>query len=174
MSGKLKKLLSLALVCLMVLSIISPQLTVSATGSDDSNVTQTVKTNNNKPSPITDADVQKMSVRFYAAGTETINPNEEPYAVDLKIGTNVDYEIGEVYGNDEDGYSIDITFHFKSGDSMESIVREKLNDHRGLDSLPEWDGNWVYDFSQCSADQTITFKYRSIGIKGWYVPGSTI
>lgn len=55
MSGKLKKVLSLTLVCLMVFGLFSFQLSASASG------TQEEKTTLNKPTKtVTDADVQKM------------------------------------------------------------------------------------------------------------------
>ena len=170
MSGKLKKVLSLTLVCLMVFGLFSFQLSASASG------TQEEKTTLNKPTKtVTDADVQKMQVRFYAVGTEELNPNDELFSVggnSGKIETNTTYEIGEIYGNDQDGYKIDITFHFASGEQLEANGRDAFNRHPVLSQYPEWQGNWVYDFTRCSADQTLTLVYNSNSRK-WVVSGST-
>ena len=154
----------------MVFGLFSFQLSASASG------TQEEKTTLNKPTKtVTDADVQKMQVRFYAVGTEELNPNDELFSVGGKSGkieTNTTYEIGEIYGNDQDGYKIDITFHFASGEQLEANGRDAFNRHPVLSQYPEWQGNWVYDFTRCSADQTLTLVYNSNSGK-WVVPGST-
>ena len=88
MSGKLKKLLSLALVCLMVLAVVSPQLAVSAAGNGDSSVTQTGKSTKNKPTKtLTDEDVKDMAIRIYAVGTEVVNDNNEFFSTMFASGT---------------------------------------------------------------------------------------
>ena len=135
------------------------------------------KSTRNMPTrTVTDADVSKMEIRFYGTGTEVLNPNDEPYSLggtSGKVGAdNVAYEIGDIYGNDVDGYFIDITFHFAHGDKMEANGRDAFNRHPVLKNYPEWQGNWVYDFDNCSADQTLTLSYNPNSRK-WVVPGST-
>ena len=135
------------------------------------------KSTRNMPTrTVTDADVSKMEIRFYGTGTEVLNPNDEPYSVggtSGKVGAdNVAYEIGEIYGNDVDGYFIDINFHFAHGDKMEANGSAAFNRHPVLKNYPEWQGNWVYDFENCEADQTLTLSYNPNSRK-WVVPGST-
>ena len=153
----------------------SPEVSDTVTG-DVTYVAQWEKGTSHKPRKgVTATDVSKMEIRFYGTGTEVLNPNNEPYSVggtSGKVGTdNVAYEIGDIYGNDVDGYSIDITFHFAHGDKMEANGSAAFNRHPVLKNYPEWQGNWVYDFSKCDADQTLTLSYNPNSRK-WVVPGS--
>ena len=144
------------------------------------NITLTAKWEvgmHNKPTKkVTDSDVQKMQISFYAMGTEVINPNGEPFSVggtSGKIGTNTTYEIGEVYGNDVEGYFVDITFHFASGEKLESNGRAAFNRHNVISDYPEWVGNWKYNFEahpEYGADQTLTLEYN-MNMRKWVVPG---
>ena len=154
----------------------SPEVSDTVTG-DVTYVAQWEKGTANKPSKgVTATDVSKMEIRFYGTGTEVLNPNDEPYSVggtSGKVGTdNVAYEIGDIYGNDVDGYFIDINFHFAHGDKMEANGSAAFNRHPVLKNYPEWQGNWVYDFDNCEADQTLTLSYNPKSNK-WVVPGST-
>ena len=154
----------------------SPAVSDTVTG-DVTYVAQWEKGTSKKPRKgVTATDVSKMEIRFYGTGTEVLNPNDEPYSVggtSGKVGAdNVAYEIGDIYGNDVDGYFIDITFHFAHGDKMEANGRDAFNRHPVLKNYPEWQGNWVYDFDNCSADQTLTLSYNPNSRK-WVVPGST-
>ena len=153
----------------------SPEVSDTVTG-DVTYVAQWEKATANKPTKgVTDSDVSRMQIRFYGTGTEVLNPNNEPYSVggtSGKVGTdNVAYEIGDIYGNDVDGYFIDIKFHFAHGDKMEANGSAAFNRHTVLSKYPEWQGNWVYDFDNCSADQTLTLSYNPNSRK-WIVPGS--
>ena len=153
----------------------SPEVSDTVTG-DVTYVAQWEKGTSHKPSKgVTATDVSKMQIRFYGTGTEVLNPNDEPYSLGGtagKVGTdNVAYEIGDIYGNDVDGYYIDITFHFAHGDKMEANGRDAFNRHSTLSKYPEWQGNWVYDFENCEADQTLTLVYDT-GYRKWIVPGS--
>ena len=144
------------------------------------NITLTAKWEvgmHNKPTKkVTDSDVQKMQISFYAMGTEVINPNGEPFSVggvSGKIETNTTYEIGEVYGNDVEGYFVDITFHFASGEKLESNGRAAFNRHNVISDYPEWVGNWKYNFEahpEYGADQTLTLEYN-MNMRKWVVPG---
>ena len=103
------------------------------------------KSTRNMPTrTVTDADVSKMEIRFYGTGTEVLNPNDEPYSVggtSGKVGAdNVAYEIGEIYGNDVDGYFIDIDFHFAHGDKMEANGSAAFNRHPVLRELSRMAG----------------------------------
>ena len=154
----------------------SPEVSDTVTG-DVTYVAQWEKGTANKPSKgVTATDVSKMEIRFYGTGTEVLNPNDEPYSLGGtagKVGAdNVAYEIGDIYGNDVDGYFIDINFHFAHGDKMEANGSAAFNRHPVLKNYPEWQGNWVYDFDNCSADQTLTLSYNPNSRK-WVVPGST-
>ena len=154
----------------------SPEVSDTVTG-DVTYVAQWEKGTSKKPSKgVTATDVSKMEIRFYGTGTEVLNPNDEPYSLGGtagKVGAdNVAYEIGDIYGNDVDGYFIDIDFHFAHGDKMEANGRDAFNRHPVLKNYPEWQGNWVYDFDNCSADQTLTLSYNPNSRK-WVVPGST-
>ena len=101
-----KKLLSILLAVLMVLTFVTPAMAVT------------------KPKKLKSTDVDKMQIRAYASGTETFSPNSEMYSCSPSIkAKGVDYTIGEVEGNEEDGYTTTVTFHFKSGDNFEAAAR---------------------------------------------------
>lgn len=145
--------------------------TSAVTLSDEDKPTQ------NKPTKkVTDANVADMQITLYAVGSEVLNPTGSPYAVSGNAGTvgtgNVAYEISDIYGNDVDGYFTDVTFHFAHGDKMESNSSDAFNRHPVLSDYPEWQGDWMYDFSKCDADQTVTLKYMT-GTKKWVVNGKT-
>lgn len=66
---------------------------------------------------LTSTTVGKMQIRAYAVGTEAVMSTEgmatcNPSCNAAGISS---YTIGEVYGNDVDGYRQDVTFHFASG-----------------------------------------------------------
>lgn len=153
----------------------SPEVSDTVTG-DVTYVAQWEKGTSKKPRKgVTATDVSKMEIRFYGTGTEVLNPNDEPYSLggtSGKVGAdNVAYEIGEIYGNDVDGYFIDINFHFAHGDKMEANGSAAFNRHPVLKNYPEWQGNWVYDFENCDADQTLTLVYDT-NYRKWVVPGA--
>ena len=39
-----------------------------------------------------------------------------------------------------------------------------------MSKYPEWQGDWIYDFTKCEADQTVTLKYMT-GTRKWVVNG---
>lgn len=150
----------------------SPEVSDTVTG-DVTYVAQWEKGTSHKPTKkVTDADVSKMQIRFYGTGTEAVNTdNNEPFSVSVKAADDVSYTIGDVYGNDVDGYYVDIAFHFASGDALEENGRAAFNRHPVLSDYPEWQGNWVYDFENCDADQTLTLVYDT-NYRKWVVPGA--
>ncbi len=120
---------------------------------------------------VTDANVADMEVKVSAVGTEVINPNKgELFSFNGNLGGNVEYTISDIYGNDVDGYYTDVTFHFAHGDGLEQRAVSVFNTHSTMSKYPEWQGDWTYDFSQCSADQTVTLKYMPAR-NAWFVNG---
>lgn len=131
--------------------------------ADVTYVAQWEKATANKPTKkISSTDVDKMQIRAYAVGTEIIHPANEMYSANPTIkAKGVAYEIGAIEGNDVDGYTTTVTFHFKSGDAFETATRNVFNTHNGIKTHPEWLGNWEYDFNNkiFEADQTLTLYW---------------
>lgn len=131
--------------------------------ADVTYVAQWEKATANKPkTKITSTQVDKMQIRAYAVGTEVIHPANEMYSANPSIkAKGVAYEIGAIEGNDVDGYTTTVTFHFKSGDAFETATRTVFNSHNGIKPHPEWLGNWEYDFDNelFAADQTLTLYW---------------
>ena len=161
-----KKLLSILLAVLMVLTFVTPAMAVT------------------KPKKLKSTDVDKMQIRAYASGTETFSPNSEMYSCSPSIkAKGVDYTIGEVEGNEEDGYTTTVTFHFKSGDNFEAAARNVLSTDKHFLAIREWAdhwvGDWEYDFTEeRPADQVLTLYWvtNSLGKGSWKIkstiPGS--
>ena len=131
--------------------------------TDVTYVAQWEKATANKPTKkITATEVNKMEIRAYAVGTEVIHPGNEMYSASPSIhAKGVEYEIGAIEGNDVDGYTTTVTFHFKSGDAFETATRAVFNAHNGIKPHPEWQGDWEYDFDNelFAADQTLTLYW---------------
>ena len=161
-----KKLLSILLAVLMVLTFVTPAMAVT------------------KPKKLKSTDVDKMQIRAYASGTETFSPNSEMYSCSPSIkAKGVDYTIGEVEGNEEDGYTTTVTFHFKSGDNFEAAARNVFSTDKHFLAIREWAdhwvGDWEYDFTEeRPADQVLTLYWvtNSLGKGSWKIkstiPGS--
>ena len=161
-----KKLLSILLAVLMVLTFVTPAMAVT------------------KPKKLKSTDVDKMQIRAYASGTETFSPNSEMYSCSPSIkAKGVDYTIGEVEGNEEDGYTTTVTFHFKSGDNFEAAARNVFSTDKHFLAIKEWAdhwvGDWAYDFTEeRPADQVLTLYWvtNSLGKGSWKIkstiPGS--
>ena len=161
-----KKLLSILLAVLMVLTFVTPAMAVT------------------KPKKLKSTDVDKMQIRAYASGTETFSPNSEMYSCSPSIkAKGVDYTIGEVEGNEEDGYTTTVTFHFKSGDNFEAAARNVFSTDKHFLAIKEWAdhwvGDWEYDFTEeRPADQVLTLYWvtNSLGKGSWKIkstiPGS--
>ena len=161
-----KKLLSILLAVLMVLTFVTPAMAVT------------------KPKKLKSTDVDKMQIRAYASGTETFSPNSEMYSCSPSIkAKGVDYTIGEVEGNEEDGYTTTVTFHFKSGDNFEAAARNVFSTSKNFLAIKEWAdhwvGDWEYDFTEeRPADQVLTLYWvtNSLGKGSWKIkstiPGS--
>ena len=161
-----KKLLSILLAVLMVLTFVTPAMAVT------------------KPKKLKSTDVDKMQIRAYASGTETFSPNSEMYSCSPSIkAKGVDYTIGEVEGNEEDGYTTTVTFHFKSGDNFEAAARNVFSTDKHFLAIKEWAdhwvGDWEYDFTEeHPADQVLTLYWvtNSLGKGSWKIkstiPGS--
>ena len=161
-----KKLLSILLAVLMVLTFVTPAMAVT------------------KPKKLKSTDVDKMQIRAYASGTETFHPGSEMYSCSPSIkAKGVDYTIGEVEGNEEDGYTTTVTFHFKSGDNFEAAARNVFSTDKHFLAIKEWAdhwvGDWEYDFTEeRPADQVLTLYWvtNSLGKGSWKIkstiPGS--
>ena len=161
-----KKLLSILLAVLMVLTFVTPAMAVT------------------KPKKLKSTDVDKMQIRAYASGTETFHPGSEMYSCSPTIkAKGVDYTIGEVEGNEEDGYTTTVTFHFKSGDKFEAAARNVFSTDKHFLAIKEWAdhwvGDWAYDFTEeRPADQVLTLYWvtNSLGKGSWKIkstiPGS--
>ena len=161
-----KKLLSILLAVLMVLTFVTPAMAVT------------------KPKKLKSTDVDKVQIRAYASGTETFSPNSEMYSCSPSIkAKGVDYTIGEVEGNEEDGYTTTVTFHFKSGDNFEAAARNVFSTDKHFLAIKEWAdhwvGDWEYDFTEeRPADQVLTLYWvtNSLGKGSWKIkstiPGS--
>ena len=161
-----KKLLSILLAVLMVLTFVTPAMAAT------------------KPTKLKSSDVDKMQIRAYASGTETFHPGSEMYSCSPSIkAKGVDYTIGEVEGNEEDGYTTTVTFHFKSGDNFEAAARNVFSTSKNFLAIKEWAdhwvGDWEYDFTEeRPADQVLTLYWvtNSLGKGSWKIkstiPGS--
>lgn len=147
---------------------------VSATVTGD--VTYTAKwepSTKKMPKNITEADVNKMQIRAYAEGTESYSSINEMLSCSPRIyAKGVEYTINPVVGNDVDGYTTSVTFHFKHGDQLEAGAISVFNSERGLGYYSDWEkwtGNWSYDFDEYTgaakngatrpAEQTLTLKW---------------
>lgn len=135
--------------------------------ADVTYVAQWEKATANKPTKkITATDVNKMQIRAYAVGTEIIHPGKEMYSSTPTIkAAGVAYEIGAIEGNDVDGYTSTVTFHFLSGDKFEAAARTSFNTNKNLLAVSGWKenfvGDWVHAFGneKFEADQTLTLYW---------------
>ena len=105
-----------------------------------------------KPSKLSASVVQRMKIQANAvSGTKTGSCQPSQGAKLLS------YTIGDVVGSDEEGWTTTVTFHFQSGDKFEASA---ANTFSGLSTFKGCEGNWVYYFNETHpADQTITL-YR--------------
>ena len=146
-----------------------PEVAETVTG-DVTYTAQWTATTNNKPAAskgLKDSDVKKMQIRVYAV--DTINGAGEMQSITPRTyaaGLNK-WEIGEIQGNDADGYTQTVTFYFETGDKLEAAARDIFNTDSHLQWPEEWHGDWTYDFDYEDFDavQSLTF---------YWVPSKTI
>lgn len=143
-----------------------PEIADTVTG-DATYVAQWEKATRNKPADsknIKNSDVKSMWISAYAVGTNVVSPLNENWSTAPSVknmSSGISYTIGEIQGNDVDGYTTTVTFHFKSGDGLESYARNSFNNLANKSyKCPEWAGNWSYYFtSDRPADQTLTLYW---------------
>lgn len=136
-----------------------PDVADTVTG-DVTYVAQWEKATNNKPANITASNVRQMSIIACAKGTASISTTNKDWQYNSQVGNNVAYTIGSVGGNDVDGYTTTVTFHFKSGDTFESNARNYFNGTIYRVWHPAWQGKWSYSFDAGRpADQTLTLYW---------------
>lgn len=117
-------------------------------------------TRDNAPANITDADVAKMSIKFYANG---ISYNSEATA------SGLDYTIGELQGDDASGYSTTVTFRFVPGDAFETKVKGLIKNKASA----SWQGAWGYNFTSARpAEQTVKLQWNGTKWSARYANGS--
>lgn len=117
-------------------------------------------TQDNAPANITDADVAKMSIKFYANG---ISYNSEATA------SGLDYTIGELQGDDASGYSTTVTFRFVPGDAFETKVKGLIKNKASA----SWQGAWGYNFTSARpAEQTVKLLWNGTKWSARYANGS--
>ncbi len=179
-----KKLLSLLLAVLMVMSYVTPVMalpldlkpledavedTQAAIGGIDKldpigggDAVLPGAETQAKPAKLSTSVVQRMKIKAYAAsGTKTADCQPSQGAKLLS------YTIGEVTGSDEEGWTTTVTFHFKSGDKFEAAARDSFNTRSEMASAGIT-GNWVYYFNDTHpADQTLTL-YRNGNAWAYY------
>lgn len=138
---------------------------VAETVTDNATYTATwTPSTKNKPKKLTSTLVDQMNIRAFAEGTEHFSSLNEMSSCAPRIhAKGVSYTIGNVVGNDVDGYTTTVTFHFKSGDKFEAAARGVFNTERGLgyyDEWEKWTGNWSYNFTdERPADQVLNLVY---------------
>ena len=133
-----------------------------------------------KPSKnITANDVKGMKFRAFAEGTEVLLGTMMDCQPSKATGKDVSYTINQIEGNDVDGYTTSVTFHFVSGDKFEIAAREVFNTDRHYTAITGWDnwiGNWTYNFTaERPADQTLTLYWvvASNGKGSWKIKSTT-
>ena len=141
----------------------TPEVAETVTENATYTATWTPSTKN-KPSKLTTRQVDQMNIRAYAENTEHFSSLNEMSSCAPSIhAKGVEYTIGNVVGNDVDGYTTTVTFHFKSGDKFEAAARGVFNTERGLgyyDEWEKWTGNWSYNFTdERPADQVLNLIY---------------
>ena len=119
-----------------------------------------------KPSKLSASVVQRMKIQANAvSGTKTGSCQPSQGAKLLS------YTIGDVVGSDEEGWTTTVTFHFQSGDKFEASA---ANTFSGLSTFKGCEGNWVYYFNETHpADQTITL-YRDGNAWAYYNYSGTL
>lgn len=129
----------------------------------------------NKPKKITSTAVEGMSITAIAEGTKALaaSGGEDFSCVPQIDAKGVSYTIGEVEGNDVDGYTTTVTFHFQSGDKFEAAARTVFNTDSHFTVLSGWNnwiGDWVYSDTH-PADQTLNLIWgkNNKGAKAWVV-----
>ena len=130
----------------------------------------------NKPKKITSTAVEGMSITAVAEGTKALpaSGGKEDFSCVPQINAKgVSYTIGEVEGNDVDGYTTTVTFHFQSGDKFEAAARTVFNTDSHFTVLSGWNnwiGDWVYSDTH-PADQTLNLIWgkNNKGAKAWVV-----
>ena len=129
----------------------------------------------NKPKNIKSDAVDEMQIRAYAEGTKALPASGgEDFSCNPQIDAKgVSYTIGEVEGNDVDGYTTTVTFHFQSGDKFEAAARTVFNTDSHFTVLSGWNnwiGDWVYSDTH-PADQTLNLIWgkNNKGAKAWVV-----
>ncbi len=129
----------------------------------------------NKPKNIKSDAVDNMQIRAYAEGTKALPASGgEDFSCSPRIyAKGVSYTIGEVEGNDVDGYTTTVTFHFQSGDKFEAAARTVFNTDSHFTVLSGWNnwiGDWVYSDTH-PADQTLNLIWgkNNKGAKAWVV-----
>lgn len=154
----------------------SPEISETVTG-DVTYVAQWEKATNNKPSDsknIKDTDVKYMWLSARAVDskeTTTLNENWSTEPSIKNLPSDISYTIGQIQGNDVDGYTTTVTFHFASGDGLEAYARNSFNDlANNFYNRSEWAGEWKYEFSdEYPADQTLTLYWVGTRTSGkWY------
>lgn len=129
----------------------------------------------NKPKKITSTAVEEMSITAVAEGTKALpaSGGTDFSCVPRIHAKGVSYTIGEVEGNDVDGYTTTVTFHFQSGDKFEAAARTVFNTDSHFTVLSGWNnwiGDWVYSDTH-PADQTLNLIWgkNNKGAKAWVV-----
>lgn len=153
-----------------------PEVAETVTG-DATYVAQWEPTTLNKPKTKVTATnyVNKMSIMAFAEGTSEISSSDFFCQPTIKA-KGVSFKIGDIYGNDADGYFTDVTFTFKSGDKFETAARNVFNTDRhytAINGHERWTGDWSYNFTEeHPATQVVTLKWipTSNGKGSWQVP----
>ena len=153
-----------------------PEVAETVTG-DATYVAQWEPTTLNKPKTKVTATyyVNKMSIMAFAEGTSEISPSDFSCQPTIKT-KGVSFKIGDIYGNDADGYFTDVTFTFASGDKFEAAARNTFNTDRhytAINGHERWTGDWSYNFTEeHPATQVVTLKWipTSNGRGSWQVP----
>ena len=132
----------------------------------------------NKPKNIKSDAVDKMQIRAYAEGTKALAASGgEDFSCSPTIyAKGVSYTIGDVKGNDVDGYTTTVTFHFQSGDKFEAAARDTFNTSKNFNAVTGWSnwiGNWVYSDTR-PAEQTLTLNWGKYQGRNAWVIGNGI
>ena len=105
-------------------------------------------TQDNAPANITDADVAKMSIKFYANGIS--------YNSEATVG-QIDHTIGKVEQDANGSWCTSVTLRFAPGDAFETKVKGLIKNKASA----SWQGAWGYNFTSARpAEQTVKLQWN--------------
>ena len=156
-----KKLISMLLALLMMMAYVTPAMALPVDFEPIENAVEEVQPQEDTPAPSTLRALQVNAMYIGVRASTKKVPDGVAFtgADGILVAKSLSFTIEDIEGNETDGYTTTVIFHFNNYDTFEKAAGEKLNNTEAFINSGD-QGSWKFYFTdKYPANQSLTFYW---------------